>query len=51
MNAKRLGMIVLWVLALVLPGGLPLLAAWLGLRAARSRGEGHLPAGAPAPTA
>lgn len=42
MKAKQLGMVVLWVLAVVLPGGFPLLGAWLALRTARARAVSSL---------
>ncbi len=38
-NAKRIFTTVLWVLAMILPGGLPLMALWMAIKAGRSRAE------------
>ena len=39
-NAKRILTAVLWVLVMVLPGGLPLMALWMAFKAARRGREG-----------
>jgi hypothetical protein len=36
-NGKRLLTTFLWVLAMILPGGLPMLALWVAYKAARKR--------------
>jgi hypothetical protein len=36
-NARRITTIVLWALAIVIPGGFALLALWLSFRAAREK--------------
>jgi hypothetical protein len=34
-KAKQVGMVLLWVLAVVLPGGFPMMAVWMSIRAVR----------------
>jgi hypothetical protein len=40
---KRAGMVALWVLAFVLPGGLAAMTLYLSFRAARARGMLQVP--------